>query len=195
MATPWDNIGIKKGQGGAGKVTEEQKNALIERAVTTWEEMGVKDPAQLAFGIAMMGLESGFNPHARGSSKTERGLGQFIDDTWGDAVKRYNKHHWPPVDPVKGRDDYDSQIRVIGAWIPYVWQKAGEIAADRNLKGYGPQQVAYSKWNKGQNADAEKVGAFLKENWKNPNIGGYFDTTYSRALQGLELRKSAGGTR
>ena len=192
MATLWDNIGIKLLPGGAPRVSEEQKNALIERAVSRWKGMGLSDQ-QIAFGVAMMGLELAFDPHARGNSKTERGLGQFIDDTWGSAVKRHNddEHRWPPVDPVKGRDDYDAQISVIGAWIPYVWGKAGGMAGNHNLKGYLPQHIAYGKWKVGQNADAKHIGKFLKKYWNDPNIGGYFDTTYSRVLQGLELRKSA----
>ena len=200
-STWWDNIQIKKGNG-AGNVTEEQKNALIERAVATWEHMGIEhfDLEKIAFAIAMMGLESGFDPHAISKSKKskERGLGQFIDPTWELAVKHYNdykkehyKDDWPDIDPVKGRTDPDAQIRVIGPWITDIWKRAGEIARDKRLKGYDQKQIAYGKWNKGQSADAQSVGDFLKGLWSDPNIGGYFDTTYSRAKQALKQRQEA----
>ncbi len=79
MGTVWDNIQIKKGKGGCGDVTVEQKNDLIEHAVSIWEGMGLSDE-QIAFGIGVMGLESGFNPHAKGTTSpksVEYGLGQF----------------------------------------------------------------------------------------------------------------------
>ena len=72
MTSWWETIGIKKGKGGCGDVTEEQKNSTIDHAVSTWERMGLSDD-EIAFGIAVMGLESGFNhrtirriPHGAG---------------------------------------------------------------------------------------------------------------------------------
>jgi hypothetical protein len=118
MPNWWDIIQIKEGKGGCGDVTEEQKNNLIEHAVSTWENMGLSDE-QIAFGIGVMGLGSGFNPRAKGvASDTESGLGQFTGGTWGDAVKYYNRRperkarHEPDIDPVKGREDPHSQVAV-----------------------------------------------------------------------------------
>jgi hypothetical protein len=34
------------------------------------------------------------------------------------------------------------------------------------------------------------VGDYLKGNWHDPDTGGYFDTTYDRAMQGLSLRRN-----
>jgi hypothetical protein len=48
---------------------------------------------EIAFGIAVMGLESGFNPRAKGTtleSRTDYGLSQFTDETWEQAVNHYN---------------------------------------------------------------------------------------------------------
>ena len=78
---------------------------------------------------------------------------------------------------------------MIGAWVPHIWDKAGEIAGDPNVKGYNQAQIAYGTWNQGPDADAKDVGDYLKGNWHDPDIGGYFDTTYDRAMQGLSLRR------
>lgn len=59
MASIWDNIKIKKGEGGVGNVTVEQKNSTISNAVSVWTNMGLSE-GQTAFGIATMGVESGF---------------------------------------------------------------------------------------------------------------------------------------
>ena len=68
-STYWDTLQIKKGHG-IGDVTEDEKNARIERAVNTWDQMKMTDE-QKAFGLATMRQESGFDPKAKGSSKTE----------------------------------------------------------------------------------------------------------------------------
>ncbi|MGD0231431.1 MAG: hypothetical protein ABSC19_13910 [Syntrophorhabdales bacterium] len=56
---------------GKKKVTEDQKNATTEHAVKTWKGMGL-DPALMAFGTAMMGTESAFDPHVKGPSRSGR---------------------------------------------------------------------------------------------------------------------------
>jgi hypothetical protein len=61
--------------------------------------------------------------------------------------------------------------------------------SDWSLKGYNERQITYGKWRVGQNAEADRVGRYLNENWHNPNIGGYFDTTYDRAIQAMKMRK------
>jgi hypothetical protein len=198
LESDWDTIQIKDIKG-AKKVTEDQKNKTIEHAVNTWQGMGLTDP-EIAFGTTVMGHESAFNPHLKGPSKTERGLGQFTGDTWKDAVNYYNDErkkpensHWPAVDPVKGRDDHDSQIQVMGPWVRNAWNGAGDIVRDPNVKGYDQKQIAYGKWNQGQNAQADKVGKYLNDKWHDPNIGGYFEPNYDRAMQGLKIRKQRGG--
>ena len=197
-STDWVTIQGKKGHG-AGMVTDDEKNAIIDRAVSTWEGMGLTDPEKLAFRIATMGLESGFDPHAVGTSpkSDEYGLGQFTKAGWDTAVKYYNKYKaeqekadWPAVS-VEAKEDPDTQILVMGTWIPHIWDSAGEIAGDRTLRGYNRTQITYGKWNKGPGAEADTVRKYLKKNWYDPNIGGYFDPNYNRAMQALKMREEA----
>lgn len=183
----WDTIQIKKGGGGCGDVTEEQKNGNIDHAVSTWEHMGLTDD-QIAFGIGLMGVESGFNPHAKGvKSKSEHGLGQFTEKTWKAAVKHYNTRpehktrNEPDIDAVKGKDDPSSQIAVIGAWIPNAWGRAAQIPARNRPRGYGFDELAYGKWHQGVNEPVGKLKEFLGNlhQYNNPNIRGYFTRTWT----------------
>lgn len=79
MPSKWSRIENKKGIG-IGKVSEEQQDAIISKAESLWKAMGLT-LEQTAFGIATMGVESGFDPVAKGQSETEKGLGQFREDT------------------------------------------------------------------------------------------------------------------
>jgi hypothetical protein len=186
----WEIIQIKE-MPGKKKVTQDQKNALIERAVSIWEDMGLTNP-EIAFATTVMGQESGFDAKAKGKTKDsdEYGLGQFTEGTWGEAVKQYNIRYKPGIDnAATARKNPDAQIRVMGVWVPHIWEKAGEVTRDPKLKGYEQEQIAYGIWNKGPDADPEDVGDYLNHNWHDPNTGGYFDTNYDRAMQGLSLRK------
>lgn len=89
-STDWDTIQTKEIPG-KKKVTEDEKNATIEKAINTWDEMGLTDE-QKAFGAAVMGHESGFDAKAKGATKgsDEYGLGQFTEGTWKEAVKHYD---------------------------------------------------------------------------------------------------------
>ena len=190
-STYWDTIQIKE-MPGRKKVTENQKNATIERAVSTWKSMGLADP-QIAFGTAVMGHKSGFDANAGGMNEAsdEYGLGQFTQNTWRDAVDYYNENYRPIIEnAAKAKADPDAQIRVMGAWVPRIWEAAGDIAWDPSVKRYDQKQIAYGIWNQGQDADAKDVGLYLNRNWRYPDTGGYFDTTYDRAMQGLSLRKN-----
>ena len=199
MAAWWDTIQIKKGTG--GYVTEEQKNNLIEHAVTTWEGMGLTDD-QIAFGIGVMGIESGFYPHAKGlRSKSEYGLGQFTEDTWKDAVDYYNTRpehkarQEQDIDPEKGKDDPDSQIPVIGAWIPRAWGRAAEIPVGRRPTGYSFDELAYGKWHQGLSEQPGKMGKFFASpGYNNPEMRGYFLRNVDRARQSLRMRKTNRGS-
>ena len=112
---------------------------------------------------------------------------------YNDERNKPQNQNWPPVDAVKGRDDHDSQIHVMGPWIQKAWDSAGKIARDPNVKGYSQGQIAYGKWHEGMNKPARGVGDYLRGNWHKPDIGGYFDVTYDRAKQGLSIRKQRGG--
>lgn len=186
MASQWDSIRIKKGPGGCGNVSEEKKNGIISDAVSLWEKMGLSEE-RIAFGIATMGVESGFNPAAKGGSQTERGLGQITDPTWQDAVKYHNKRYDEQVDLITGRTDEASQVRVMGAWIEKVWETAGGLVKNSSLQGYGLEEVAYGLWHQGAYSDADRVGGFLlSDGYNDRNIAPYFRDTYDEALRTLD---------
>lgn len=120
--TTWANITRKTGPGGVGAVSEEYKDSIITDAVTTWQQMGLTQQ-QIAYGIAAIGVESGFNPDAV-SSTGPIGLGQFSQDTWTDAVKYYNDNYSGHIDVQANRNDPAAQIAVMGAWSSRIWEKA-----------------------------------------------------------------------
>ena len=197
MATWWDNIQIKKGPGGCGDVTEEQKNSTIDRAVSTWEHMGLTED-QIAFGIGGMGMESGFNPGAIGPFDSERGLSQFTQGTWEEAVYNARPEHKkrlePDIDPVKSRDDPDSQVQVTGAWIPKAWGRAAAIPGKKKPKGYSFDELAYGKLHQGVNAGPQSAEGYLGgHGYNNPDMRGYFVRNVDRARQALRMRRSNQG--
>ena len=201
MATWWDTIQIKKGGGGCGDVTEEEKNSNIDHAVSAWENMGLTED-QIAFGIGIMGMESGFNPKAEGVTRSskEHGLGQFTRGTWEEAVKHYNtrpdhkSRHERDIDPVKDKDDLHSQIAVIGARIPEAWGRVAGIPVRQRPKGYGFDELAYGKWHEGINKPVKGLGKFLGDpRYNNPNMRGYFTKNVDRARQALRMRKTNKG--
>ncbi|MBI5493234.1 MAG: hypothetical protein HY893_09915 [Deltaproteobacteria bacterium] len=183
----WGNIKIKKG-GDAGKVTEERKNSIISDSVSKWTSMGLTQK-QVAFGIATMGIESGFNPDAKGLSKTERGLGQMNGDTWNRAVNNYNNNFGGNLDSDLSRKDSASQIAVMGAWIKKVWSMAEKVTVDPRLSGYSLTEIAYGMWHEGfgDKGNVEKVSDFLRrpDGFNNSNIRGYFNSTYNEANNSL----------
>ena len=199
MGSWWDNIGIKKGTG--GHVTQDQKNSLIEQAVSAWSRMGLTDD-EIAFGIGVMGIESEFYPQAKGTTKNsvEYGLGQFTKRTWGDAVNHYNKRpehealNERDIDPVKGRDDLDSQIAVMGPWIRKTWGRAGTVPMNRRPTGYSFDELAYGKWHQGQNQTPEDIAnKFLHTPmYDAPDMRDYFIQNIDRARQALRMRRSQG---
>jgi hypothetical protein len=198
MSSLWKHIRVKKGYGGVGDVTEEEKDAIIEKAVSQWEKMGLTQE-EMAFGIATMNVESGFNPHVKGTSKTEYGLGQFNDDTWHDAVREYNGKYKTPSEPRiypdVSRDDPDTQIKAMGAWIRKVWEKAKNLKLrnDPRFQDYNLMEVAYGFWHKGFYKSVDGVKAYLDdadEGYKNKTaqIDFYLDDTYVKAHDALDVR-------
>ncbi|MBI5344368.1 MAG: hypothetical protein HZB21_00635 [Deltaproteobacteria bacterium] len=162
----WDitpKKGKDKSKTGAGNVTEEEKNSIINKAISKWKVMGLSRE-EIALGIATMNVESGFNQRAKGPSVTEKGLGQFNDPTWKDAVKEYNDNHRaqgePKLDPDSASSQWntDDQIKVMGAWLEYVHDRAVEKSNDPRLKGYSINEIAYALWHKGAYAKIDSVG-------------------------------------
>lgn len=197
----WKNIKIKKGSGGVGNVTDNEKCATIDKADSTWERMGLTQE-QRAFGIASMNVESGFNPAAKNPGSTAYGLGQFIDPTWKDAVTYYNDKirgkNESKIYPDVSRSDPDAQIKVMGAWIQRVWGRAKELAGDPKLKDYSFIETAYGVWHEGvyakiddlKNKDGkiiQGIKTFLKEN-EFGSIRPYLNSTYVEAHDAIDIK-------
>lgn len=201
----WQNIEIKEGSGGAGAVTEDEKNATIEKAVSQWESMGLSQE-QIAFGIATMNVESGFNSNAKNPApkSTAYGLGQIIDDTWSYAVDDYNRHfrgHGPKIYPDVSRDDADAQIKVMGAYIDRVWERVKELAGDSRLRYNNFMEVAYGIWHQGLGAGIEdrinKKGKLIigvktyldGKEYSHTDTEIYLNGTYKEAHDALDIRE------
>lgn len=158
----WNHIKIK-GINGVGKVSEEEKCRIIWKADAVWDRMGLTNE-QKALGIAIMNVESGFNHKVKGTSSTEKGLGQFTDPTWASAVNFYNDPrngfmgiNDPKLDPVLSREDKGAQITVTGAWVKRVWARALEVHDHPALKDkYDFIDIVYSAWHQGVGAYPEK---------------------------------------
>ena len=77
--------------------TPSQAQAVIDTAIAVWMQMGLSE-VQIEYGIAMMNVESSYDPTitnsvtgTRSDSKsTIRGLGQFSAGTWNDTAKLFN---------------------------------------------------------------------------------------------------------
>lgn len=197
MASIWDIIKIKS-IAGIEKVTDEQKNSTISNAVSKWTEMGLSQQ-QIAYGIAVMGVESAFNPNAK-SPTGPYGLGQFSADTWKDAVKEYNTKYGGNLDPIQSKTDPAAQIAVLGAWTAKVWATAQDYVKNPMLKGYSIEEIAYALHHQSAYSAPKQVKEFLLKSgfngYNNPNIKGYFlvtnqiantilDTFYPIAIWGI----------
>ncbi|MBI5888137.1 MAG: transglycosylase SLT domain-containing protein [Deltaproteobacteria bacterium] len=191
MADIWSSyIMPKKGGYGVGDVSPERMYTIISDSANVWAGMGLTHQ-QIAFGIATMGVESGFNPAARNPS-TARGLGQFRDKTWPDAVKHYNKTYGQALDPVLSRENTASQIMVMGAWIEKLWPTAEKFA--REDPALTVEYAAYGLWHEGQNRDITDVKNYLEnpKKFDNADIKGYFGRTLEGASSVMEIRRRFG---
>lgn len=195
------DVETKKGKNGVG-VSDPEKNATIELAHGVWTDMGLSNE-QIAAGIATMNIESGFNSKAEHTQDGETyiGLGQFDDDTWDEAVTKYNKYFNEKLDPAKERYDILSQIKVSGAWIKdRIWPNAVYYNADPSLEGNSLQEIAYGLWHEGaskKEGKVDKLKTFL-EGTKNDQFlnktGGLstsFNDTYDTIDAELHLRDEA----
>lgn len=161
--------------------------------------MGLSDD-EIAFGIATMGVESGFDSKAKASGSTARGLGQFLESTWKDAVKNYNSHYGGSLDTDLSRHDADSQTAVMGAYIKKViWPTAKRHAADSKLSSYSVEEIAYGMWHEGVGTEGnvERVSKYLgrTDGYNNTNVKAYFRRTYNKAKEVLKTypKRNSGG--
>ena len=80
--------------------TSSHEDIVIDAAVPIWMQMGLTTD-QIAYGIAMIAVESGFHPQrSNGIKKSSiRGLGQFDSGTWHDRAGQFNReYHLNPAD-------------------------------------------------------------------------------------------------
>jgi len=61
----------------------DQAQAVIDSAIAVWMQMGLSEE-QIMYGIAMLNVESGYNPIITNGVPTDtiRGLGQFAAVNW-----------------------------------------------------------------------------------------------------------------
>ncbi len=182
----------------AGDVNEDEKNRIISEAVATWKRMGLSRE-QIAFGIAAMNIESGFNPGAKGTSKSEKGLGQFTDETWKDAINAYNRDKdktEKKIDPsvLSNSGNASDQIKVMGRWIKEAWHDAKKfkdflvghpVSEDYKIKFI---DIAYALWHGGVNVKkAADVNDIIKEFLANNKANKkFFNGTYNQMLKNLD---------
>lgn len=163
----WKFIPIKRGNNGVGKVTGEYASQIIEQAENEW--LGQLSDEQIAFGIALMNVESGFNPNAAYSGPLPShafGLGQFQPGTWEAEVAKYNQNNTDNIDPVADKWNAGAQIKILGQWIDdTLWPRAEAFMADPSFSSYSLYDIAYGihhSWNK---TDTKTFldGAYKKE--------------------------------
>ncbi len=199
MANWWENIQIKKGPGGCGDVTEEQKNNLIDQAVSTWEGMGLSDE-QIAFGIGVMGLESGVQSSRKGHDvKLGRVRPRSVhQENVGRRRSLLQQQARAQGAPGAGHRSCQGQGRPRrsdrrhGPMGPQNLGKSRTIPGRQRPSGYGFEEIAYGKWHGGQNETPELIGQFLGDpRYNNADMRGYFTTNVDRARQALAMRKPA----
>jgi hypothetical protein len=166
-------IQIKKGAGGVGDLTNEEADKVIEYCIKKWQEFGMTK-IDIATGIALINVESGFNYKAKCPSSTAKGLGQFLNPIWNEAVDNANKLNKWKIDKDKMRMDFETQVIILG-------KRIQDTLAPRTLKfqtyssfsGFKYPEILYSihhDWNekdssnllKGKKIGSEKVYANLK---------------------------------
>jgi Ca2+-binding RTX toxin-like protein len=135
-----------------------------------------------------MGLESGFNPNARSTSATEYGLGQWTDETWVEAVQKYNQNFGGLLDPAASRTNPDDQVRVFGAWLQELWGRAEQRSSDPSLGSRTLPEFTYGLWHDGQNSSARRIHDFLDNRRLTfpQEFADYLRDTYNKSLNQLD---------
>jgi hypothetical protein len=64
----------------AGDVTPETQQEIVNKIVDVGSKLGMTD-YEIAYTLATVRYESGFNPDASAKSTSARGLGQFVNET------------------------------------------------------------------------------------------------------------------
>ena len=153
---------------------QDTADRILSMAEDTWTRMGLTK-RQIAFGMGLMDIESGFNAAIYSPSKKFYGLGQFDAPTWKAALKLFNKHYHTDIKPSSSPDPA-LQIAVLGNWIQQMlWPRAEEYSAHSPLSnsGYSLEDIAYAFHNKGHNSTTpeklQKLRDYLDHEYKIPN--------------------------
>lgn len=85
----------------AGDVTPETQQEIVNKIVDVGSKLGMTD-YEIAYTLATVRYESGFNPDASAKSTSARGLGQFVNET-GKAYGLNVENQW----------DVDMQIQAV----------------------------------------------------------------------------------
>jgi hypothetical protein len=171
MSDNWSEIPIRtlRGKG----VSRETADSVLSEAEATWTKMGLTK-RQIAFGMGLMDIESGFNATIWSPSRRYYGLGQFYAPTWETAVGMYNKRYHTHLS-TSFTSDANIQIAVLGNWIQEIlWPRAGHLFSDTSLNShYSLEDVAYALHNRGYNwgvkaGGVEAVKDYLDRYYKRP---------------------------
>ena len=156
-------------------VNPENGNNIISESVETWKTMGLTND-QIALGVALMYVESKYDPNAKNPNSTAYGLGQFLDGTWSDAVDIYNSNNDPDLEYITSRTDSQAQIEVLGSWIKdELWVKAEQMINDQFLSSYSFDDIVYALHHEGQNSSAERLKKYLDGDYKTYSFNGFIN--------------------
>jgi hypothetical protein len=166
MSNKWSEIEIRTRNG--MKVSRDTADNVLSSAENTWKRMGLTD-RQIAFGMGLMDIESGFDSRAMSPSGEYYGLGQFKASTWEKAVEMYNKQYHTHIS-TSFTSDTNTQIAVLGNWIQQMlWPRAQSHFSDTRLNSrYSLEDVAYALHNPGYNSSTEDLRYYLDHVYRSP---------------------------
>jgi hypothetical protein len=159
MSDDWSEIPIRTWHGKG--VSRQTADRVLSEAEATWTKMGLTK-LQIAFGMGLMDIESGFNATIWSPSRLYYGLGQFYAPTWKTALGMYNKRYHTRLS-TSFTSDTNIQIAVLGNWIQEIlWPRAGHLFSDTSLNSrYSLEDVAYALHSRGYNWGVE-AGAWRR---------------------------------
>ena len=114
--------GLRGNSRAAGDVSPEVQQEVVNRMVDVGSKLGMSD-YEIAYALATVRYESGFNPDAAAKSSSASGLGQFIDKT-GVSYGIDKDNQW----------DLDAQVQA-------VLEHTSDNFRMAEKKGYGQEYV------------------------------------------------------
>lgn len=175
-ASNWNGITVA-GIPGQSTVPSYVAGNIIANAVSTWQAMGIPDDV-IAFGIAMMNTESGYNVSAQAPGSSGYGLGQFLTGSLHDALTQYNKTYDGDLTAADYQSSAEAQIDVIGGSLQVAWNRAVALQAQStDLASMSTADVAYGVWHQGLFASGTSVQGFLDSPTFTSNVSSTFNGT------------------